>query len=120
MGSPAALFLSKRTLLWLTVTLAASLLLLWTLNSKPAFAQDTSGPSAFCHVTNGDFNDCDDDGDNLGPADEWADIIPGTFDGGGVVYADQADLVQNALVPTTRPAMYPTRTSSYRTVSWTT
>ena len=57
---------------------------------RPAVAQTTTGPSAFCHVTDGSFTDCD-----AGtPGDEeWSDITPTFFaETDSYLYADQADL----------------------------
>lgn len=54
----------------------------------------TDGPSAFCHVTDGSFTDCDPN--NI--VEEWSDITPSFFDvfvnaaPDSALYVDQADL----------------------------
>ncbi len=61
-----------------------------------AVAQSGTGPSVFCHVTDGVFTDCE-----IGTpgTEEWSDITPTIFpDTGGVIYADQADLVDNSKI----------------------
>jgi len=56
-----------------------------------------SGPSVFCHVTDGTFTDCDGDPNN--GLEEWSDITPSLFpETGGVVYVDQGDLVDNSTI----------------------
>ena len=58
-----------------------------------ATAQVVGGPSAFCHETDGDFTDCD---TGTPGNEEWSDITPTVQpETGGVVYVDQADLVDN-------------------------
>ena len=56
-----------------------------------------SGPSAFCHATDGTFTDCD--GNPGTGLEEWSDITPSVqSESGGVVYVDQADLVDNSTI----------------------
>ena len=55
--------------------------------------ETTTGPSMFCHVTDGAFTICPDG------SQEWSDVAPVAFPTtDGVVYADQADLVDNSLI----------------------
>ena len=49
-------------------------------------------------MTDGTFTDCDGDGDTNVDDEEWSDVTP-TVQDDGVVYADQADLIINALIP---------------------
>ena len=58
------------------------------------FAQGGQGPSAFCHVTDGVFTDCD---INAAGIEEWSDITGTEFRDEqdnlvGVLFVDQADL----------------------------
>lgn len=53
-----------------------------------------TGPSAFCHVTDGTFTSCP------GGGFEWSDVTPAAFTSGGVLYADQADLDPSLATPT--------------------
>ncbi len=58
-------------------------------------AQTSGGPSTLCHVSDGKFTVCP-DGEK-----EWSDITPTVFpDTGGIVYVDQADLVDNSSIST--------------------
>ena len=76
------------------VTVMLALLLLGS--QQPTFAQVGSGPSQFCHVTDGVFTDCN---PPTAGNEEWSDITPTTFAAtGGVVIADQADLVDNSKI----------------------
>lgn len=59
----------------------------------------TTGPSAFCHVSDGIFTDCD-----KNPAtgvEEWSDIVATSFNGSGgaTLYVDQADLHPTKSIP---------------------
>ena len=79
--------------LLLTILIALSPVL--PTSTLPAMAQAEAGPSVFCHVTDGTFTACPDNNE------EWSDITPTVFpDTGGVVFVDQADLVDNSLIPT--------------------
>jgi hypothetical protein len=73
-----------------------SLWLLLLILPHEAKAEATSGPSVFCHVTDGIFTDCS--GTGLDPGTEWSDIARGEFPDGGVLYGDQADLADNGLI----------------------
>ena len=61
----------------------------------PVHAQEIeTGPSGYCHTTDGVFTDCD--GDATNGNEEWSDIAPASFsETGGVVWVDQADLIAN-------------------------
>lgn len=80
------------------VVLAMAIALALVLSPSPpsATAQAAEGPSAFCHVTDGNFTDCD---AGTPGNEEWSDITPTVQpETGGVVYADQADLVDNSKI----------------------
>ena len=65
------------------------------LSARPpsATAQFAEGPSEFCHVTDGTFTICPDE------SEEWSDIAPTVQpETGGVVFASQADLVDNSTI----------------------
>ena len=88
------------TLSWfrgsLLLAIAVALALILPTSPSPATAQAGEGPSVFCHVTDGNFTDCD-----VGTPgnEEWSDITPTVQpETGGVVYADQADLVDNSTI----------------------
>jgi hypothetical protein len=49
-------------------------------------AQFSNGPSAFCHVTDGTFTDCNPATTGL---EEWSDVRPTSYSGGGVLYVNQ-------------------------------
>ena len=80
----------------LRATILSAILLIALSAPRSSVAQDGQGPSVFCHITDGTFNDCDDQAPG---SEEWSDITPATFpETGGVVYADQADLVDNSTI----------------------
>lgn len=59
------------------------------------FAQG-SGPSTFCHETDGGFTDCAPAAPGL---EEWSDVLGTTFAPGTVLYADQADKHPTRSIP---------------------
>ncbi len=77
----------------LLLTVVIGLALFLPSSPRSGIAQATEGPSAFCHVTDGNFTVCPDSNE------EWSDITPTVQpETGGVVYADQADLVDNGKI----------------------
>jgi len=84
----------ERRLIWLT----AAVLLGLFMAAAFALAQTTSGPSAFCHKSDGVFTDCDDNPEN--GIEEWSDITPTAFAASGAfLYVDQADLDSEKSIP---------------------
>lgn len=70
--------------------------LLLSIASPAALAQEQVGPSAFCHQTDGMFTACP------GGGEEWSDITPAFFpETRSYLYADQADLDPILSSPTT-------------------
>src|SRR5216683_4153718 len=73
--------------------------LLFSLGASPA--RSATGPSTFCHVTDGTFTTCAD-----GHA-EWSDITPVFFPSSNTyLYADQANLTTPGATPDTFMLMY--------------
>jgi len=68
-----------------------------TFRAAYASAQTVTGPSAFCHSTDGAFTTCPDG------SQEWSDITPAFFpESGAYLYSDQADL--DPLLQSVHPA----------------
>ena len=86
--------LLDRLLLVISIALASALLV----SPDSATAQTGEGPSALCHITDGTFTDCN---PQTPGNEEWSDITPTSFtQTGGVIFVDQADLVDNSLIST--------------------
>jgi hypothetical protein len=64
---------------------------LWSPNLPTNVAgQTVEARSIFCHITDGEFTDCDPETDGI---EEWSDVVPDFFLGTqSYLYADQADL----------------------------
>src|SRR5689334_6046918 len=71
-------FLSRQSALrsLIVVAVLLSLFAPWTFMTPRAVAESSQGPSAFCHITDGTFTDCDPQ--NPG-REEWSDVQPSAF-----------------------------------------
>ena len=66
--------LAVRPIFRLGAALAVGMLLMVLMGSGSNVVQAAAHPTSKCFELDGLFTDCNDDGDNTGPDDEWADV----------------------------------------------